>query len=122
MIPNRKYTWPGQNTSPASTIQLSDPDTFITWHKIDEPGENPAWESRCGRIEQISFGHAPEYQGFVGQERTRTKVWPTLALAKKDVERAYQSKHQIEWAYEQYLDVPVVETTEVNEEELELTT
>lgn len=79
---------------------LGDPDVFVAWTKIDEPGENPKWESQCGYIEQIGYGDCTMFQGYVGPEKTPTTAKPILSVVKKDVETHFKKNHELKWAYD----------------------
>ena len=43
---------------------IVDPDTYVNWHRTEEPGEYPRWESKCGVIIQTKSGEIMEYWGF----------------------------------------------------------
>lgn len=79
---------------------LGDPDTYIAWTKIDEPGENTKWESQCGLVEQIGYGDSLMYQGFVGPEKTPTQPKSNFATVKRDVEFLFKKNHDLKWAYD----------------------
>jgi hypothetical protein len=82
-------------------MKLCDPDTYVTWTRCEEPGENPTWESQCGIIEQIGFGMNAMYRGFSGPEKLI--VLPhrfTFNSIKKAVEEQYKRYHRLTWAYE----------------------
>jgi hypothetical protein len=78
---------------------LHDPhDLYVNWHRIEEPGDNPTWESKCGRIEQRSFGDRPSYYGFVGSDLKPipTEFTTTFMSAKKIVERTFAIAHPVQ--------------------------
>jgi hypothetical protein len=83
---------------------IKDPDTFIQWTRIDEPGDNPKWESQCGLVEQLSFGDTPKFIGYVGgygdKPRKPTRVMTTLIATKNEVERIFKKNHPLLWAYQ----------------------
>jgi hypothetical protein len=83
---------------------IKDPDTYIQWMRIDEPGDNPKWESQCGLIEQIGFGDTPQFIGYVGGydgvSRKATRSMTTLVAIKNEVERRFQKDHPLLWAYQ----------------------
>jgi hypothetical protein len=87
---------------------LTNPDTFIDWYRIDEPGENPTWESQCGLIEQISFGNNPQFKGFVKPDNPsyNPKTFivasaPSFAATKRSVELVYQKNHKLHFVHEE---------------------
>ena len=81
------------------SIILGDPDTFVQWNKIDNPGENPKWESQCGVIEQIGFGDTPLFQGYIkGMPTNAAKT--NLYTVKKDIETIFKKHYPLEWAYD----------------------
>lgn len=78
---------------------LGDPDTFVQWTRIDEPGENPTWESQCGIVEQIAFGEIPMFRGFVGKDRKPLVPKSVLSVVRREVEAAFSKTNQMTWAY-----------------------
>jgi hypothetical protein len=88
-----------------NAILLNDPDIFIQWMRTEAPGENPRWHSQCGYVEQISFGNYPMFQGFVGfdelnnQPGKSLEPMSSLNAAKREVERVFQKKNKLAWAY-----------------------
>lgn len=83
-----------------SLIELKDPDTFVQWRRVDEPGENPKWESQCGYVEQIGFGDHTTFQGFVAPDFTPLDPKVVLTVAKKEVERMFQKTNTLTWSYQ----------------------
>jgi hypothetical protein len=81
-------------------MKYTDPDTFVTWYRVDNPGEFPAWESQCGLIEQRSFGDNPQYVGFVGGNKTPLPIKTLLSAAKAAVEAEYTKTAKLEWSYD----------------------
>ena len=79
-------------------MQLRDPDTIVNWYRVEEPGENPRWESQCGIVEQVKFGDMPSYRGYLSSGITLAEK-PTLALAKTQVELSYKKNNQLIWSY-----------------------
>lgn len=87
-----------------TTTILGNPDVYVQWQKTDEPGENPSWNSQCGRIVQTSFGDNPIFEGFVGADQTPISPKYTLASAKTAVETQFTKSNSLVWAYADYED------------------
>ena len=95
-------------------MKHNDPDTFVQWQRIEEPGENPTWESQCGFIEQVGFGDYIAFKGFVGPERTplwesplatsederRCLTMTSFTHLKQLVERHFEYTRQLTFEYE----------------------
>ncbi len=77
---------------------LKDRDLFVMWNRIDEPGQNPTWESQCGIIEQVSFGDNPTYLGYVlGKKNSYSTT--TIASMKTLLKKEYLQEQILVWNY-----------------------
>lgn len=77
-------------------MNLENPDLYIQWYKIDEPGSNPCWESKCGFIKQVKFGDDPLYIGTLLDTRIEST---SLTGLKKMLEELFKKSFDIIWEY-----------------------
>jgi len=82
---------------------MIDTDSIINWHRIDEPGDDPTWLSKCGKIEQVGFGNSIRYLPTVMGGSVLDEV-SNLATAKRLVESAFITEHP-EIAETEYPDI-----------------
>jgi hypothetical protein len=76
-------------------------DDFVNWQRIDEPGDNPTWESQCGIIEQVGCGDTALYHCFTTSRQElsdspKTNLWG----AKRYVEGYFAKTTPFVWEYE----------------------
>ena len=78
-----------------------DPDTYVNWHRAEDPGQNPRWESKCGVIIQQLQSPGQEYWGAhwsddsdkTYQPSLKGNYYTTFAIAKRRIEKAYFILH-----------------------------
>jgi len=81
---------------------LRDPDSIINWHRTEEPGEYPTWESKAGVIKQMTFGDNASFDCLLTATATKPlTVQTTIANAKRTLETHYWQNNAIpDEAYE----------------------
>lgn len=75
-----------------------DPDTYVAWTRIEEPGDYPTWESQCGRIVQTNF-NPPTYDGYVGTSTIPLSSVTNFTSLKKQIEREFTKTHELSFAH-----------------------